>query len=345
MSKSEPKIKVSDPFGATSDTALPTLALALDPAEVQHEFKRGLPRLAGEDGQVILKSIRVLRHKPGKRCVIVYDVRVERPDGPRRKAMIIGKVRSRRFGNEPFRLLEAIWNAGFKKRCADGVAVPEPIGVIPRFQMWLQRWVRGTASGALLAGPDGVALARRIAEAIHKLHRAGVPTERTHTMADELRILHECVPRVGKLRPELGPRLERILKACDRLGAIVKAPKPCGIHRDFYPAQVLMDGPRLWLVDFDLYCRGDPGLDAGNFIGHLAEESLRTFGDAAAWRDREQAMEDRFVELSGEAVRASVRAYTTLTLVRHIYLSTQFPERAAWTERLVELCEERLQDL
>jgi len=97
------------------------------------------------------------------------------------------------------------------------------------------------------------------------------------------------------------------------------------------------------LVDFDLYCHGDPGLDVGNFIGHLTEESLRTFGDAAAWRDREQAMEDRFVELSGQAVRASVRAYTTLTLVRHIYLSTQFAERTAWTERLVELCEERLE--
>jgi hypothetical protein len=345
MSGAEPKVKVSDPFGAASDAALPTLALALDPAAVQREFKRGLPRLAGEDGRVMLKSIRVLRHKPAKRCVIVYDVRVERPDGPRRKAMIIGKVRSRRFGNEPFRLLDAIWNTGFQKRCADGVAVPEPLGVIPRFNMWLQRWVRGTASGALLAGPEGVALARRIAEAIHKLHRAGVPTGRTHTMADELRILHECVPRVGKLRPEFGPRLGRILRACDRLGASVPAPKPCGIHRDFYPAQVLVDGTRLWLVDFDLYCRGDPGLDVGTFIGHITEESLRTYGDAGALRDREQALEDRFVELSGQVVRASVRAYTTLTLVRHIYLSTQFAERTAWTERLVELCEVRLGDL
>ena len=345
MSDAASKIKVSDPFGAVSDKALPTLALALDPNVVKQEFKRGLPRLAGEDGQVIPKSIRVLRHKPGKRCVIAYDVRIERPGQPRGKAIVLGKVRSRRFGNEPYRLLDAIWNAGFKESCADGVAVPEPIGVIPKFQMWLQRWVRGTASGTLFAGPDGVALARRIAEAIHKLHRAGVPTDRTHTMADELRILHECVPRVATLRPDLGPRLGRILKACDRLGASVPAPKPCGIHRDFYPAQVLVDGARLWLVDFDLYCQGDPGLDVGNFIGHLTEESLRTLGDAAGWRHREHAMEDRFVELSGQAVRASVRAYTTLTLVRHIYLSTQFPERTTWTERLVELCEMRLGDL
>ncbi len=345
MSETVKTVKVFDPFGAASDAGLPTVALALDPTAVRREFKHGLPRLAGQDGRVSVRSARVIRHKPGRRCVIAYDVRVKWPDRPRQEATLIGKVRSRRYGNEPFRLLEAIWNSGFESASADGVSVPEPLGVIPRFRMWLQRWVQGTLSGTLLAGPDGVALARRIAEAIHKLHRAGVPTERSHTMADELRILHESVPRVATLRPELGPRLERILKACDRLGTSVPAPKPCGIHRDFYPGQVLVDGPQLWLIDFDLYCRGDPGLDAGNFIGHLTEESLRTLGNAAAWRDREQAMEERFVELSGQAVRASVRAYATLTLVRHIYLSTQFEERTAWTERLVELCEERLRDL
>ena len=56
----------------------------------------------------------------------------------------------------------------------------------------------------------------------------------------------------------------------------------------------------------------------------------------------ERALEERFVELSGEAVRKSVRAYTTLTLARHVFLSTRFPERAHLTERLMELCETRL---
>jgi hypothetical protein len=87
---------------------------------------------------------------------------------------------------------------------------------------------------------------------------------------------------------------------------------------------------------------GDPALDVGNFIAHITEQSLRTLGNAAALQDREQALEDRFIELSGEAVRVAVRAYTTLTLVRHIYLSTQFPERAPFTDRLIELCEQRL---
>ena len=161
-------------------------------------------------------------------------------------------------------------------------------------------------------------------------------------MADELKILREHLPRVAETRPELGERIGRLLMACDRLGAAAPPTGKCGIHRDFYPAQVLVEGNRLFLVDFDLYCEGDPALDAGNFLGHLVELSLRRLGDARALEDREHAMEERFVELTGISARPGIRAYTTLTLARHVYLSTQFPERTRFTECLLDLCEQRL---
>jgi aminoglycoside phosphotransferase (APT) family kinase protein len=147
---------------------------------------------------------------------------------------------------------------------------------------------------------------------------------------------------VSQAKPALRKRIDQILAGCDRLGASVPKPRTCGIHRDFYPAQVLIRKDRLFLLDFDLYCAGDPGLDAGNFLGHMIEESLRTFGDADALSAQQRALEERFVELSGAAVRPAVHAYTTLTLVRHIYLSTQFAGREAFTERLIELCRLRL---
>lgn len=342
MSDPLSKIHVSDPFNATADPALPTVAAALDPETVKAAFKRGLPRLAGADGQVIVKSIQVTRHKPGKRAVLEYDVRVERDGARAGKAILIGKIRARRFGNEGFRLQEQIWDAGFQAGSTDGVSVPEPVGVLPELRMWLQRKVPGEVAGNAFVWHGGLALANCVAWGIHKLHRAGVPTERAHTMADELRILHECLAKAAAAQPRWRDRLARILSACDRLGAALPAPKACGIHRDFYPAQVIVDGGRLNLIDFDLYCLGDPALDVGNFIGHMMEESLRVRGQAGALRKYEQALEDRFVELAGVATRPAIYAYTTLTLVRHIYLSTQFPGRAPFTEPLMELCEQRL---
>jgi len=207
--------------------------------------------------------------------------------------------------------------------------------------MWLQRKVPGRAATELLAARSGVALARKIAEAACKVHRAGIATPQRHTMADELKILKTHLPTVSPPGSPWAGRIARLLGAADRLGAATREPKTCGIHRDFYADQVIVDGERLFLLDFDLYCEGDPALDIGNFMGHITEQSLRTLGDAGALVDREQALEERFVELSGVAP-AAVRAYATLTLVRHIYLSTQFLERRPFTQSLVELCEERL---
>jgi aminoglycoside phosphotransferase (APT) family kinase protein len=269
-------------------------------------------------------------------------VGIRQPGLAEAEATLIGKVRARRFGKSGFRLLERVWNAGFNAGSADGISVPEPLGLVPRFQMWFQRKVPGQTATQLLAGPDGTRLAARVAEAIHKLHRANVPAERSHHMADELRILHECLVKVMEQKPDWRARLEKVLQASDALGASVPAPQECGIHRDFYPAQVVVDGERIYLIDFDLYCLGDPALDVGNFLGHMTEQSLRELGDVRAMGEQEAALEERFIELSGEKTRPAVRAYATLTLVRHIYLSTQFENRRQFTEPLLSLCEQRL---
>jgi hypothetical protein len=335
-------IFVTDPFGAAGDEAMQSIAPALDPDEAQRQFDDRLGHLAGENGRLDLRGIRVTRYKPGRRCVIEYDLAVERPDAPSEALTLIGKVRVRRFGKSGHRLLEAFWEAGFEADAPDGICVPEPAGTISKFRMWLQRKVPGQTATGLMTGPDGEALARRVAEAAHKVHRAGVPTERRHTMADELRILHERLPGVARREPGWEGRIGRVLEACDRLGARTRQPETCGVHRDFYADQVIVDRERIHLIDFDLYCEGDPALDIGNFLGHLTEQSLRSFGDPGALANVEAALEKRFVELSGEEVRPAVRAYADLTLVRHIHLSTLFPERRAFTGDLLELCEERL---
>ena len=326
---------------ALPDPALPRLALAIDPLTARKQLKRRLPRLSGA-GKLRLKALRLTRLKPGRRCVVEYDVEVDRPGLPRHLVTILGKMRARRSGNEGYRLQQAFWEAGFSSDSPDQISVPEPLGVIAAFQMWFQRKVPGIMADQALAGENGVALARRIAEAIHKVHRAHIPTKKIHTIADELQILSDCLEQVGRLRPLWSQRLERLMSACRELASSVPEPIPRGIHRDFYASQVIIEGWRLWLIDFDLYCQGDPALDAGNFIAHITEQALRNHGRANALEQVEGALEDRFVELCGESSRPAVRAYTTLTLARHIFLSTKFPDRHHLTEPLLKLSESRV---
>ncbi len=333
-------VVVSDIFTAAQDPKLPFLAQAIDPHICQTHFDRHISPLDGSRSRFQVQAIRVVKYKPGRRCLIEYRLGSDSLPDPAQ--VFMGKVRARGLDQHTHHLMRDLRESGFSQDSEDGISVPEPIGMIPEFNMCLQRKVAGVSAAQLLSQEGGIQLARRIAEAAHKLHRADLPTRRRHLMEDELRILHERLPLVAQNQPQWSKRLERILEKCDRLGNSFVNRKTCGIHRDFYPDQVLVDQSRLYLIDWDLYCQGDPALDIGNFLGHVTEWSLRTLGEPYGLLDCQQAMEERFVQLTGETVRSAVGAYATLTLVRHIHISSQFPERRAFTEPLLQLCEERL---
>jgi phosphotransferase family enzyme len=313
---------------------MPLLGQALDPAEVE----RALSRLAGWEGAAV-RAIRAVRYKPGRRCLIEYDIELPSSE----LVSLVAKARARGADRATFDLMRELRRRGFDDHSADGISVPEPIAIIPELGLWLQRKIGGVQATHGLAAANGVALACRLAEAAHKLHRAAVPARREHAMADELRILHDCLHALATQRPDWAPRLERLLAACARVAAATPLPEMRGIHRDFYPDQVMVDGDRLYLLDFDLYCRGDPALDIGNCIGHITEQAVRTRRDPRAFADHEAALEERFMELAGEQTRPAVRTYALLTLARHVYLSAQRVERQPFTAGLLELCEERLE--
>ncbi|HEY3221716.1 MAG TPA: phosphotransferase, partial [Gemmatimonadales bacterium] len=244
-----------------SDARMPLLSRALDPAKVEAVLRR----LAGWEGAAV-RAIRAARYKPGRRCLIEYDVALPSSE----LVTLVGKARARGADHATFDLLRELRRRGFDEHAVDGICVPEPIAVVPELGLWLQCKVRGVSAMEGLAGANGLAVARRLAEAAHKLHVADVPARREHTVADELRILHERLDALAAQWPDLGKgrgghRLGRLLAACDRLAATIPAPppEPCGIHRDFYPDQVLVAGERLYLLDFDLYSHGDPALDIG----------------------------------------------------------------------------------
>ena len=314
-----------------SDPALAFLAPAFDPAWVG-------PRLGEVLGRSLsLRAIRPLRHKLGRRCLIAYDV-----EFTGELVTVVGKVRSRGLDHHSYELQSKLWHHGFDDASGDGVSVPEPLGVMPELHLWLQRWVPGRVATELL--PQDVGLAERIAGAIAKLHRVGIPARKRHTPADELRILQERLPRVAQLHPQWQQRIEHILHTSAALAATLPEAPTTGIHRDFYPDQVLVSGDRLYLLDLDLYCQGDPALDIGNFIAHLSEQSLRTHGHPDAFAPQEAALVEAFCQINGAISRGAIATYKTLTLVRHIHIhiSTQHPNRRATTAPLLALCEARL---
>ena len=341
------RVEVIDPFTVSDDPEMLFLSEALDPDRAQEELERlDLGRILNRPGTARLSAIRVVRHKPGRRCLVEYDLEIPSDgrtgDGSQQTVTLIGKARARRVNRSAYDLAVQLWNNGFDDHSRDGISIPEPIGVIPRFQMWMQQKVNAVPSTQLIGQRGGTDLCLRIAQAMHKVHSCGVPPRKTHTMDDELRILHERLGKMCQRYPRWRQRIETVLAGCDALAESVPDSEVTGIHRDFYPDQVLVSGDRLYLVDFDLYCLGDPALDAGNFIGHLTELSLRTTGDPMGLIGLERTLEEAFVRQHGPSMRFSVRAYAALTLVRHIDISRRLFEQKPLTERLLQLCEDRV---
>ncbi len=195
-----------DPFGIAADPKMRFLAEALDPMVMTRHLKRAV------------RAIRVRRHKPGRRCLIEYELD---------DIVLLGKVRAKGLDASSHHLMASLRNAGFDGNSEEGVSVPTPYGVIPELQMWLQEKVSGAPATDLLSEPGGVALAERIAEAIHQLHLAALPACRRHTMRDELGLLRAKLALVALEKPRWTQRLARILEACYRLGAL--SPRPATI--------------------------------------------------------------------------------------------------------------------
>ncbi|QHG18196.1 phosphotransferase [Nostoc sp. ATCC 53789] len=325
---------VSDRFNSVTDSKMPFLSAALDPLEVQQRFTEYLPTFQNSQ----LQKIEVMRHKPGRRCLIEYELL----NNHGQTITLIGKIRAKGTDFNSYELQKSLWQKGFADDSADGISVPQPVGIIPEWQMWLQRKVQGAIATQLLTQTNTIFLAKRIAEVAHKLHQTNIPPRRSHTMSDELRILNERILLVIQQYPEWKKRLEQILVASNHLGENTPEQKHCGIHRDFYPDQVIVNGSRLYLIDLDLYCEGNPAIDIGNFIGHIKEYSLRILGNSEALHDWETALTERFIQLTSEEFKTSIESYATLTLVRHIHISTQFLERRPFTKILLNLCEQRL---
>ncbi len=316
---------VSGSVPATSsplDPALPQLAAALDPLLAATAFiEAGLA--------VRVESAELVRHKPGRRCLIGYAL----DDRSGRRFMAFGKLRAKGADSRVFALQQELWRDGFGPSGWAGVEVPEPLALVPSLGLWLQAEVPGEPFAVENCPPD------QAAKAISALHDARVRPLKRHLMADELAILEARLDALAQRRPDWANRLELLLRAARQQAARARPVALRPIHRDFYHDHLLHSAAGFYLIDLDLICLGDPAVDIGNFTAHLTELALREHGDAdhfAWWQAR----------FAGAACRAphgarpgNVRIYEFLSLIRLIEIAERMPERRAAAGPLLELCE------
>ena len=233
---------------------------------------------------VTVENIEVLKYKPGRRCVLAYQL----SSAPQN---VIGKVFRDERGLRLFRLQERLWRGGFGPDAPDLIHVSQPLAYIPEMRMLLQERAVGETLNALVTEVGNIRLyARRSAEGLAKLHETNLATARSdeeplgqYLLANELKSLGDFTRDLIEVRPESEETVARLHAALRYwAGQLPALETATPVHRDFYYSQVLFDGVRLTLIDFDLLALGDPAIDVANFLAHLFFMALDRLNDLEA---------------------------------------------------------------
>lgn len=198
----------------------------------------------------------------------------------------------------------------------DGIAaVPQPIFYDDDHRLLAQQVVSGRPYSELATGDQLRTHLSAAGAALATLHRLPVFAGPPRSLHDNLRDLaHPHPQEVAERVPGLAARIETILDALDERDRTL-GPAPVTLaHRDLHLRQLLRDGSRVWVLDWDLAAATDPAIDLGNLTAYMATK-LRPRCAAACT----EALLDGYAGYAGDAATPPIARrglYEAFTYVR-----------------------------
>jgi hypothetical protein len=268
---------------------------------------RALPGMSAVLGS--LADARVVRYRPGKRCTLAGSV--------------AGAVRFVKVVPDPsplYRDAVELWRTA----CHDELTftVAEPHGMDRSLGALWQGVVPGTPVLKELSGTDGAALARRLGSGLASLARSSAAPSTAAGPEVQLARTGRAAARAAHRVPGLDRQLRVVVDLLRRRHAVL-TPRPLvPVHGAPHVHQWLADGPRLGLIDFDRFARGEPELDVATFLAELDGDRSLSVPVASLEEGLLQGYRDGGIELAQDRLQLH-RSHKRLAKVT----------RAAWSLR------------
>lgn len=232
--------------------------------------KRILERIKIDGERPVRWVAKVLSETPGERKVVQYRFFPRgRQAHSRPLFCCVAKFYMDERGEETSRVMETLSKE--HQRPVSLLAVPRSLYYDPGARFAVQQFVEGVPFSELITLRDSRSYFILIGKALATLHTQQVPVGEIKRLSDHLSdLIHPHPLLLAEKIPSYRSRIDWILKTLheweERLvDDRVYAP----VHRDFHLRQLFYGDHRVWLVDWDLFAKGDPALDVGNFIVYL----------------------------------------------------------------------------
>lgn len=235
--------------------SLPTLVDATDPRRVAAVLAALL------SGQPSVVDVQLVELRRARGCVLRYLLDSEE------HPVVYGKVGQTAVGDVVREGLDAL-ALRFAASGDARLVFPRGLGHSSKLDLTLVTEVAGSPLDLGIEGERRRAV-DAAAHAVASLHTSGVRAGALRLLEDEVTRARDAVRMVGRDAPELAGRLTRVLDGVTQAAARSAPQPPRFAHGSFAPSQLMFDGPRVGVLDFDRLCQAEPALDLGRYLAPL----------------------------------------------------------------------------
>lgn len=307
------------------DGEIPTLVAATDPSVAGPALGELL--FVNGRSDVVIENCRAepVHYNRRHRCMMRYELDLSNG----KNMALYGKVAGDASGARTPELVAALT----EPLAGAGVTIPECLGWredlrlvafteipgAPRVAQLLKSRLRGDDVAGEPSLEDAVETCGRIAAT---LHTSGLRLGEPRTLELEVARLRDNLSPIRRLSPDLGRRLAECLDLVERRSAASPALDLCQSHGDFSYTQLIFEGSRPGLVDFDNFCQAEPALDLGQFLAYLRYAGIKSRADSRAERaglssELAARFADAYVTAGGSAAALDrVDLYEAINLTR-----------------------------
>jgi thiamine kinase-like enzyme len=347
------------------DGVIPTLLEATDPQVMIDIFQKTLPD--AQSGNFIVKNfgLDMAHYGRQRRCVLRYQIEGLQPGTDiSQHQTLYGKVDADGTGALSVPIIAALRKEMSNGHTAGRFNVPRSLGYRPDIQLLMMEALPGrplVASllkeriGAEEAQPSMILTLEESIEACGliaaALHSTGIKLGRRRSFDDEVQWLEREFTNIHEVLPELGEKLLSYLDEVIAYAGSMKSLPLCFSHGDFTYTQLIFDGEKTGLVDFDTVCQAEPALDLGQFQAYQ-RLAIRKDQNPASPMPAEEVDRlcalflDSYITASGsrivneEVLRSRVSVYELVSLLRLALHSWQ-KLKGNRLEHTIDLLEER----